>query len=121
MFSLIGNILLSSIAFIFGLVWPANILLPIFYGIPKALKLVNKGYVKPICIFYYLISPIIGLLVIFIIWYFSPEFINRIEVKIGVGIFLLKTIFSKSTKFDMQKDFNEFIHTHLTTKGRKYL
>ena len=63
----LGNILITSVAFIFTAVILGQILLPIIYGIPRAINLVIKGHAKIRCIPIYLISVFLGLALLYLI------------------------------------------------------
>ena len=110
---IIINILFTSFVCISGAVMSAYILLPFIYGIPRALVLVFKGFVKPTCLFHYLISASIGLLIVYATWYYFPSFVVHPGIKVGLVLFILRTVFSNSQRLDMKEDFIQFISHYL--------
>ena len=104
-------ILISSVAFVFAVLISAQILLPIIYGLPRAINLVIKGHAKIVCIPFYLISVFLGLALLYLIHYFFPSLITKAPIKAGLTLglvfFIYRFFFSLETRLNMSNDFME--------------
>jgi hypothetical protein len=117
----LGNILISSVALLFAVVISGQILLPIIYGLPRAINLVIKGHARIVCIPLYLISVFIGLALLYLIHYFFPFLITKAPIKsgliLGLVLFIYRSFFSLETRLDMSNDFNNFMEPYLKERS----
>jgi len=110
-----------SLGFLLGLFYAANTLLPVFYGIPKAVFAYFRGQIsfKPVLL--YLIAPFlwtVSFLVVFValalLWNSAFEYLRESAAfKFGNALgglaLLLNTLFNKKTRTHMRTEFDEFI------------
>jgi hypothetical protein len=120
---------LFVVGFGFGIVWFSFIVLPIFYGLPRAILWCARGWARWTSILAYLVSPILWTIVFFAIVFaivrFSPrtaDFLGSdpafsLGQMVGIGISVLRSLFSRSTHVDMDLDFRDFMRRFLTVKG----
>lgn len=114
---------LFTAGFFFGTLVFAGICLPLIYGLPKSLWLVLKGKLRWTTPLKYLVSPIISNVVLVLIAWGLLEWAPNVAKSlaesgafnwasvIAIGFFLLKSIFSKSTRADLRADFDKFVQS----------
>lgn len=130
---LLIDIGLFALGFVLGIFWFSVIVLPIFYGFPRALIWAGRGWLKWRASFTYLVVPIVWtatlFVVAYIIDYFFPdaaEFLMKSAPfgwgqTAGILLSLVRAIFSRSTRADMSIDFLTFAQPHLTDTGEAAL
>ena len=112
-----------------GLWWSSVFLLPLFYGFPRGIFYVIKGWAKFRAPLLYLVTPVIWTVALFIIVLllviFAPNIVAYLNSSrgfalgqiVGIGLLIVRAIFSRSTHIDMSLDFYDFIRPHLTSAG----
>jgi hypothetical protein len=112
-----------------GIVWFSVIVLPIFYGLPRAILWCARGWTRWSSTLAYMVSPILWTIVFFAIVFaivrLSPKtaaFLSNdpafsLGQMIGIGISILRSLFSRSTHADLDIDFQRFMTRFLTAKG----
>ncbi|MBI3452317.1 MAG: hypothetical protein HY057_05690 [Rhodospirillales bacterium] len=118
---------------LFGVLWFSFVLLPVFYGIPRATWWALRGRVRWRAILLYLIAPIIWLLVIFgaefllhrflpdIFWHLNSSAAFNWGWLIGIGICVIRVIGGRSARDDLNHDFFRFVGRYLTPIGKRIL
>jgi hypothetical protein len=114
---------LFTAGFFFGTLVFAGIWLPLIYGFPKSLWLVLKGKLRWTAPLKYLVSPIVSNVVLVLIAWglleWAPDVAKSLAESgafnwasvMAIGFFLLKSIFSKSTRADLRADFDKFVQS----------
>lgn len=111
-----------------SVVWFAVFVLPIFYGVPRSLYWVARGWARWWLPLLYLRTPVIwfiALLVLnLILWGFLPRvaaFFNSKQFVAGelAGLTLatIRAIFSRSAHVDLSLDFYSLVRRHATGTG----
>ena len=126
------EILLFMIGIALGIWWWSVIVLPLFYGIPKATYYVWKGVLRKSAITFYLTSFILWIVIFFVVSiilvkYFSN--ISRILMEsggfaigqlIGIGA-CARRVFTKSGRQDLRADFWDImLAKYLDTKNPNF-
>jgi hypothetical protein len=115
------SFILLLLGFLLGLFYAANTLLPLFYGIPKALVRYFRGQLsfKPILL--YLIAPFLWTVSFFVVfvglallWNSAFEYLRESAAfnfgnALGGLALLLNALFNKKTRTDMRTEFDEFM------------
>ena len=116
--------LLLIIGILFGIWWWNVIILPLFYGIPKATYYVWKGLLKKSAIVFYLKSfllwNVIWIGASFVMVKYSPELVNRLldSAGFGLGQFIgivmsAWRVFTKDGRKDLNADFWSIMHGYI--------
>lgn len=104
-------------------------MLPILYGFPRAILWSTQGLAKPYTPVLYLIAPVIWVVALAgVIWFIDsllPDAARKMMwnqfltggVPIGFAIALVRVIFSRSSRQDMNVDFLTFMADFMTEKG----
>lgn len=116
--------LLLIVGILFGIWWWSVIILPLFYGIPKATYYVWKGLLKKSAIAFYLKSfllwSVIWISASFVMAKYSPALVDRLLASAGFGFGQLIGIaisawrvFTKDGRKDLNADFWSIMHGHV--------
>ena len=106
-----------------------SVFLPILYGFPRGLYWAFRGWAKWRAPFIYLVSPVlwsVALIVItLVLFIFTPKVATYLTQSrgfaigqfVGIGLLIVRVLFSRSTHIDMADDFYAFMGSHLTPAG----
>lgn len=103
---------------IIGVFVYAQMLLPLFYGLPVSISMAIKGKLKPVAILYQLLTPLIWFVGLFIfgfilaiIWPNLARFFaynQSFQLGTTVGFFLLiGNVLTRKGRADVREEFNE--------------
>ncbi len=97
----------------------SNIVLPIFYSIPKIIKEKKAGNItKKIPINMIILAPIINLIILISLYTFLlykyPTHLSKFYISLGFCLLIL--IFSKKSKNDMNDDFKRTYKEYLNSQ-----
>lgn len=109
---MISSIIVGIIGFLTGLFGFSNIALPLFFILPKAIKMVRAKVLKKDVILKCLIAPIIWVFLITILYLLAAHFRYGKEfigcVSLGI-VFHILGLFKKETQNDIKEEYEEFI------------
>lgn len=112
-----------------GLLWASVFILPLFYGFPRGIYWSSRGLLKWRRPLIFLVTPLLWSVIIFAIGFllafFTPTISDYllqsggfvIGQAVGIGILIVRAIFSRSTHIDMSLDFYDCIRPDLTPAG----
>jgi hypothetical protein len=115
------EVALLLLGFLLGLFYAANTLLPVFYGVPKALLAYFRGQIffKPVLL--YLIAPVlwtVSFLVVFVglavFWNSAFEYLRESAAfnsgnALGGLALVANALLNKKTQADMRMEFDDFV------------
>ncbi len=113
------------LGFVFGLVATSQIVLPIVMGVPRAIRLVSKGEMRPAVFGWIALAPSIWLFSLAAVGFFLPaiaEYLCRnvplvLVANLGM-IAIILSPFLKKSRADFQGDFEDAYGRFYTPEGR---
>lgn len=115
------ELVLFVLGFLLGLWYATMILLPLFYGIPKALVGYFRRRIALKVVFAFLVAPLLWTALFFtaflglaFLWNSAFEYLlgsRGFDLGLVVGIFALvvNALFSKKSRADMKSEFDELV------------
>ena len=123
-----SSILLFPIGFLLGVWYTAMLVLPLFYGIPRALAGYFRRQLRFKAVTAYLAAPalwtVFFVVIFFLMAYFWESGFNYLCYSggfnwgqtLGSLLLILNTLFNRKSRVDMRADFDEFVKPYKLTK-----
>jgi hypothetical protein len=112
------------IGLVLGLYVTAQVVLPVLLGIPRAIKLIAAGQMRPKAVGYIMLMPVIWFALLFAVGFFWPaavEYLGRnaaflIGNSLGFAVIILSPL-SKRSRADFSEDFEKAYARFYTDKA----
>lgn len=118
-------LLWTPLGFFIGLFVSSQVLLVLLMGLPRAGWLISKGYMRPSVVWRICLTPLIWLIIMFLVGFFWPSIVdlinNNLALSLGADLGMLAIILSplsSKARIDFLDDFNTTYQGYFTESGR---